>query len=652
MRQFLANLKLAHKFMLIGAVAALMALLPCVLAVNTFLDQLHMAKSELSGIDPARDVLSLVQLTQQHRGQSAAVLGGDASVAAARQEKQALVERVLGQAKASVAALGDARLAGTVGEIERDWQALAADVGGQRVDGPQSFARHTALVGRELALLEDVANASGVVLHPDAPGYFLQLGVLTHLPRLTEALGQARAQGVRLLVKGEATPEQKARVDMLMVTARRYADDAAKALALAGQHDAALGQAIAAPLAAARAAAEEGVKLVDERIVRAEPLSQPAAEFSAGITRVIDQQFALIDASLKQLEAQLQHSVWNARQALAVLLGATAGLLLLGLWIMWAVTHSISESIAHALGLAEAVAAGDLNNRIEGGGRDEIGRLLQALGAMNGSLARVVSSVRSCTDLIATGSRQIAGGNADLSQRTEAQASSLQQTAASMEQMSATVHTSADTAQQATQLAGDASRAASKGGEVVGQVVGTMREINAASHKIAQITGLIDGIAFQTNILALNAAVEAARAGDAGRGFAVVAGEVRTLAQRSAGAAREIKGLIEESLTKAQAGSALADQAGQAMGEIVGQVERVRQLIADINSATNQQADGIGQINEAVTQLDRATQQNAALVEESAAAASSLQQQAEQLVQAVAAFRLPEGVTGRAVALA
>jgi methyl-accepting chemotaxis protein len=229
-------------------------------------------------------------------------------------------------------------------------------------------------------------------------------------------------------------------------------------------------------------------------------------------------------------------------------------------------------------------------------------------------------------------------------------AGNLERTAASMEEISATVNNSADTARQAAQLAGQASRAAARGGEVVGQVVGTMQEIDTASHQIAQIIGLIDGIAFQINILALNAAVEAARAGEAGRGFAVVAGEVRSLAQRTADAAREIKGLIGESLDKVRSGSSLADEAGRAMGDIVGQVERVAQLIADINNATSEQAAGIGQINDAVTHLDHSTQENAALVEESAAAAVSLRRQAEELVQAVAAFQLPDGLFGAVAA--
>jgi len=290
--------------------------------------------------------------------------------------------------------------------------------------------------------------------------------------------------------------------------------------------------------------------------------------------------------------------------------------------------------------VARTVAGGDLGSTIAVSRHDELGELQGALKAMNESLVRIVSDVRHGSDSIATGSDQIATGNADLSTRTEQQASSLQETAASMEQMNATVRNSADTARQATQLASAASGAAVRGGEVVGQVVATMQDIQHSSQKIGDIIGVIDGIAFQTNILALNAAVEAARAGEQGRGFAVVASEVRNLAQRSAEAAKEIKGLIGASVDKVDAGSRLVGDARAAMEDIVGQVRRVTDLIAEIGAATAEQSNGIGQVNTAITQLDQATQQNAALVEESAAAAESLRTQAARLAEAVGFFRL------------
>ena len=306
------------------------------------------------------------------------------------------------------------------------------------------------------------------------------------------------------------------------------------------------------------------------------------------------------------------------------------------------ITRSITGPIGRAVQVAARVAAGDLGSTIVVQGKDETARLLQALAAMNDSLARIVGQVRASSDSIATGSAQIATGNADLSQRTEEQASNLQQTAASMEELSGTVRTSADTAGHASTLAAGASAAAVRGGDMVGGVVATMQDIAASSRKIADIIGVIDGIAFQTNILALNAAVEAARAGEQGRGFAVVASEVRSLASRSAEAARQIKTLIVASVEKVETGARQVDQAGESMADIVSQVQRVSALIAEISNAAGEQSTGIHQVGDAVAQLDQVTQQNAALVEESAAAAESLRHQADSLAEAVRVFKLAE----------
>jgi methyl-accepting chemotaxis protein-1 (serine sensor receptor) len=286
------------------------------------------------------------------------------------------------------------------------------------------------------------------------------------------------------------------------------------------------------------------------------------------------------------------------------------------------------------------VAKGDLTAAAPSSGRDEIAQLLNALHDMQGSLAQVVQRVRTNAHSVAGASAEIAMGNNDLSMRTEQQASALEETSASMEELNSTVQANADNARQASQLAVNASSVAVQGGNVVAEVVSTMRGINDSSKKIADIIGVIDGIAFQTNILALNAAVEAARAGEQGRGFAVVASEVRNLAQRSAQAAKEIKGLIHTSVERVEQGSALVDQAGTTMTEVVASIRRVTDIVAEISAASSEQSQGVSQVGEAITQMDQVTQQNAALVEESAAAADSLRLQAQQLVEAVAVFRL------------
>jgi methyl-accepting chemotaxis protein len=324
-------------------------------------------------------------------------------------------------------------------------------------------------------------------------------------------------------------------------------------------------------------------------------------------------------------------------------LGSAAVAIALCIFLAWTITRSITRPLARAVRLARSVAAGDLTSHVEIDRSDETGQLLEALEDMNAKLQNIVSQVRIGTDSIAVGSGEIAKGNLDLSARTEQQAGSLEETASSMEELTSTVKQNADNARQANVLAASASEVAVKGGAVVSQVVLTMDDINTSARKIVDIIGVIDGIAFQTNILALNAAVEAARAGEQGRGFAVVATEVRNLAQRSASAAKEIKVLIDDSVSKVDIGSRLVDEAGSTMEEIVSSVRRVTDIMGEISSASVEQEAGIGQINQAITEMDNVTQQNAALVEQSAAAAGALQEQADGLAQLVSTFKLDAG---------
>ena len=317
----------------------------------------------------------------------------------------------------------------------------------------------------------------------------------------------------------------------------------------------------------------------------------------------------------------------------------------------WSLVRGISRSLTQALDAANAVAQGDLSHRIQARGKDEVAQVLNALSNMQANLAKVVNNVRQGSEGVATASAEIAQGNHDLSTRTESQASALEQTAASMEQLSATVKQNADNARQANQLALSASTVAVQGGEVVAQVVSTMKGINDSSRKITDIISVIEGIAFQTNILALNAAVEAARAGEQGRGFAVVASEVRSLAGRSAEAAKEIKALISVSVERVEQGTAQVDRAGVTMAEVVSGIKRVTDLMGEISAASSEQSVGVSQVGEAVMQMDQVTQQNAALVEEMAAAASSLKSQAQDLVSTVSVFRLSQD-TARTMASA
>ena len=342
----------------------------------------------------------------------------------------------------------------------------------------------------------------------------------------------------------------------------------------------------------------------------------------------------------RSVDSQRQQLESIERNALAWTLGISAAVLLGVLAFAWKIATGIAVPLGRAAEAIERVARGDLSGRVQAAGSDEIGRLLVAISAMQERLAQMLGGVRDGISTVATASAQIAQGSADLSQRTEQQAASVQQSASSMEQLTGTVRQTADHARQAHRLAGEASGVAERGGAVVAEVVQTMDQIQQASRRIADIIGVIDGIAFQTNILALNAAVEAARAGEQGRGFAVVAGEVRALAQRSAEAARQIKTLIGDSVQRVDSGSALVQSAGRTMDEIVAQVQSVRERIDLITRAADEQAAGIEQIGQSVGTLDGMTQQNAALVEQSAAAAASLRQQAQRLAEAVSAFRV------------
>jgi methyl-accepting chemotaxis protein-1 (serine sensor receptor) len=419
----------------------------------------------------------------------------------------------------------------------------------------------------------------------------------------------------------DLTPEEKQLADKLVAQRRQFVDGALQPAveALRAQDKERAGQIVHGTMSALFKPVRQGIdNLIQLQLDEAQRIDQRSQEMY-GIVRIV------------------------------CLAGMAVGLLLAGV-IGAALVRGIVRPIEEAVRIAGAVAGGDLTQTIEVRSNDETGRLMRALKDMNEGLVKIVGQVRGGTDTIATASGQIAAGNLDLSSRTEQQAGALEETASSMEELTSTVKQNADNARQANALAVSASAVAGKGGAVVAQVVDTMRAIDASSTKIADIIGVIDGIAFQTNILALNAAVEAARAGEQGRGFAVVASEVRNLAQRSAAAAKEIKGLIDDSVQKVQHGSELVDQAGATMADIVQSVSRVTDIMAEITAASQEQTAGIEQVNSAITQMDQTTQQNAALVEEASAAAQSLQEEAAALALAVGTFRLNAGAQARKAA--
>jgi methyl-accepting chemotaxis protein len=406
-------------------------------------------------------------------------------------------------------------------------------------------------------------------------------------------------------------------------------DDEKKVIAEIGQADKEIDEFLKQAIAQAVGFNAEGAaKIITGNI---DPLNQKG---SVAINKLVDSQKA------ESREAQEKANAAGKR-LIGLLILASIVTVAVGAVFAWCITRSIITPLQGAVQIAKKVASGELGSHQKViAGKDEISELLQALKDMNESLFQTISQVRFGTETITVASAEIASGNADLSSRTEAQASSLEETASSMEELTSTVKQNADNARQANQLVVSASTVAVKGGEVVSQVVNTMGSIKESSRKIVDIIGVIDSIAFQTNILALNAAVEAARAGEQGRGFAVVASEVRSLAQRSAGAAKEIKALIDDSVDKVETGGKLVDEAGQTMDEIVNSVKRVADIMSEITAASSEQSIGIEEVNRAITQMDEMTQQNAALVEQAAAAAESMQDQSQKLAQAVSAFKL------------
>ena len=393
--------------------------------------------------------------------------------------------------------------------------------------------------------------------------------------------------------------------------------------------------------------ARNGYRVARESLTKTKKAGDEAAtkqvyenEFKPAVTKLTAATLAIVKSQRDQLDASakaLENANANARTGLVVFALIA---LALGVSLALALGRSITGPLGRAAEAAEAIAHFDLTREIPAGGADEIGRLLGALQGMQGSLQKLIGEVRSASDSIGTASAEIATGNLDLSQRTEQTASNLQNAASSMSELTGTVKQTADAAMTANQLASSAAMVAQRGGEAVSQVVATMDEISQSSRKINDIIGVIDGIAFQTNILALNAAVEAARAGEQGRGFAVVASEVRSLAQRSAGAAKEIKTLISASVERVDSGTQQVQAAGSTMTEIVASVQRVTDIIGEISAAAREQSEGIGVVNGSVVQLDQMTQQNAALVEESAAAAESLREQSNRMAEAIAVFKL------------
>jgi methyl-accepting chemotaxis protein len=637
--QSLARLKLSHKFLLLALLALLMAAIPAWLFLKESGKALAGYEAELAGMPAVAQVLKGVQLAQQHRGLSAVVLaGGDAE--ARRAAKQREADAAFGDIAGAVAATGDAGLAALWSDVRRDWQGVTRAVAGKAMAPADSFTAHSSIVLRLMRLQELIGDHYGLSLDPEADTYQLLQATVFQMPVLTEELGRLRARASVLLTRHEGSPEERFAVAALLARADDRLAQAMNAFDKAARGNPRFAAELGAPMRAAADGVRALTRRANDEVVAPAAITASSDAFFQDATRTIDALFALNDASRALLDTVFVERIAGFERTRRLMIAALVALVALAGAAGLLIARSVTVPMNRAVEVAQRVAAGDLASDIEVGPPNEVGQMLRALRDMNDSLRGIVGDVRGSVDTIGSATADIASGNADLSARIEAQASSLEETASSMEELTAAVRQNVEHAQGAGALVRTASAIVREGSDVVLRVVDTMGEIDASARRIVDIIAVIDGIAFQTNILALNAAVEAARAGEQGRGFAVVAGEVRTLAQRSAAAAKEIKVLIDASVDKVGAGNALAGSAGEAMAKILASVERVAGLVQDIAQASGEQSSGIEQVNTAIMQIDDATQHNAALVEQTAAASASLEEQARALVRTMGVFRL------------
>jgi methyl-accepting chemotaxis protein len=635
----LEQLLLWHKFAILSGVGIVIAAIPATLYLQATGASLDALELEAAARKPVATILDTIQTTQQHRGLAALAVGGVAEAVPKREQKQREVDANFAAMADIVAGIHDARLDQAWADAQRDWDTLRGRVAAGTLTVPENYAMHTALVPKLLEVEDQVADHHGLNLDPDADSYQLIQSIYYQLPYLSEELGKMRAKGAGLLATHTATAEDRLALSAIVARVADRLHLTTSQFNKAARANPALAAALEAPMRDMREQAQQTMALAMEQVVKADALTFSGPEYVKRTTAAIDAQYAFAAKATAHFDGLLDTRIGALRHTRLAMLAAVVGLFAFGGLILAVIARSVTRPLNNAVEIAERVAAGDLTADIDPRGRNETARLLASLGRMNDNLRGIVREVRVSVDTIGSAAGDIANGNADLSSRTESQASSLEETAASMEEITATVKQNAANAAQANEVASQASDVARRGGQVVTDVVATMDAITDSARKIVDIIAVIDGIAFQTNILALNAAVEAARAGEHGRGFAVVAGEVRSLAQRSAAAAKEIKHLIDESVARVEAGNRLVGQAGASMDDILASVQRVSGIVSEIVVASREQAAGIHQVNDTIVHLEDTTQQNSALVEQAAAAAASLDEQTRNLARTVSVFR-------------
>ncbi|NUN59756.1 MAG: HAMP domain-containing protein [Burkholderiaceae bacterium] len=637
----LHRLSLAQKFLIQGFVAFVMVAIPTGLYMRLALEDVAQAKRQVQGDKVVTEINRVIQFSQTHRGLSASALSGNEKLAQRRPAMAQSLSQAIGKVDEELKTTqAPQQIAALWAERRQEWVVLEQGVAGKQIQAAESTRRHTDMIARHFLVSEAVMDGFGLSLDARLDTHMLTQAVLVKAMVLTEYMGQMRARGAAFLTVGSLPPEGRAAMQGLHRQALQAQADFFRNLAKATDANPVMRQALQAAAQKQREQIDRTLKMAEDGLINAQELTVTPEAYFDDFTRTIDGIYEFNGLAMQVLERALQDRVVQAQWLAYGTLGLLALFVLGACGMVFVFVRSITVPMNEAVTLAHAVAAGDLTTEMHVYGTNEIGQLTKSLIEMQQKLGGVVNHVRQGSQAVATASIQIAQGNHDLASRTESQASALEQTAASMEQLNSTVQQNAENARQANDLALNASTVAVKGGEVVSQVVETMKGINDSSRKISDIIGVIDSIAFQTNILALNAAVEAARAGEQGRGFAVVATEVRSLASRSAEAAKEIKNLISASVERVEQGTAQVDEAGATMTEVVGAIRRVTDLMSQISAASSEQSLGVSQVGEAVTHMDQVTQQNAALVEEMAAAADSLKMQAQDLVAGVNVFKL------------
>ncbi|HLU00142.1 MAG TPA: methyl-accepting chemotaxis protein [Burkholderiaceae bacterium] len=643
MQMFVRKLSIAHKFLITGVLVLIAMLIPTSMVVIDQAATASRASRAAASLAPATELLDIIRLSQQARGLSNTFLNGDDSVVDDIDTLLDLIQAAFGKTGSSLEQAGASQeLSDELAKVQNQLASLGSRILSQGMPAAESFATYTRIIDTEMALLRQIVINTGLNLDTQADTFALINGLFTSLPALTEYLGQARGMSAGLLARGEASDAERQRVAALHGLSVDRQQAWTGSLETAFSHNQEIAAQLSGALRSAKESTQDGLALTQREILGAAKLSHAASAYFQVMTSAIDTHFSLASQAASVLKDLLETRAAHAQAMLWSLLAGLLALAGLAFWIAFAIARNTISSLRTALGMARTIAQGDLTVVAQVKGSDETQQLLQALNEMNISLASIIRQVLSSTDNIATAASQIAAGNRDLADRTTSQAASLEETAASMEQLTSTVGQNSENAAAADALTRDATTVAHRGSTAVNQFVETMSTIRDTSSHIADIVRIIDGIAFQTNILALNAAVEAARAGEAGKGFAVVASEVRSLAQRSATSAREIRDLIAQSTTEVDAGSKLADAAGATMQELLTSIAKVSDFMNDIATASKEQSYGISQVNTAVSQMDSVTQQNAALVQEASAAADSLHEQSDLLVNAVRAFRLPE----------